>query len=992
MRLLPPSFFICCTFSLCSTLGVSARDHQACSCGFYDALSQQLFTESVIVYFNESTALPLDFVREDYEHRHEKDWNALYVQGADPSNVQLNESHALDLHLSPPTETHLVRGAGLRTSRRDIQYGSFRALMRSPPPDIAGSALSMMWKYNETQQAELSVMNTDSPAKAWVGTFVNGEFTTRSLGANFSDLIGNASANRNYTVFDGVMSNGSVNPWGFTEYRVDWTPDAINFYIGGNCTRTIEKRHKSDLASVPAPFYFKHWSTGNRYSMAGPPFEPSIASIGWIRLFFNSSSMTDDQRSTFSHCSVSDACSTDDITLRASTPYTDGAGKRWKQANIKSARRVAAIWLSVLCIAFSSVLLLHAFLRRTSWKALPGRGTAATIPHSDISSLSAGTETPPVISRPRASSDHGPRWHEPRDDLAIEQADPSPGTSVFGGATGGSSTRCGEASRAESLRFNANESTVQIGSSYSSLNNTVDDFPFTRHFENITASRQEELDTSESSSDQTLAAVSAAGRSKIDMATVTQSEMPAPRMRPHPPPPRQRIDHLAGIVAFCAIIVTVMHFGLTYVPAIVIPGAPYHHKSEYWVQKTISPFLLNQMWLGVFFTTSTRFLVARYLKAGDLKDIAQAAVRRTPRLMIPVAAMAMFEYFLVDCGVTKYLQYVPSLSWSTWPYVSRFPTVGHFVSEVLELVYLVPNAVPQITFNYCTGVLWTIAVQLQGSWLVLIGVVVVREMKTAWKRFGFYIFCLVNHWYAQSWGAYLWFGLLLADLDITYEYRPWLYRRPAVYYAVILLAWLCVAAGFAANVVPNWATFDFGSYENNIHPDWTTGDAIGSTANAGYPSYYVPRLNGFFFAAGMQLVTELSPAVQWFLSLPPFLAIFPHIFSIYLLHGLVFWSWGSWLMVVLASRGLGYSTNVAIVGVTSYALLFSILPIVTPIIEALGNDITALVWTSATEKSPARRPTLFPFPGDLFERRTKSPGDAAVGMENGTAGTAGRGP
>jgi len=101
---------------------------------------------------------------------------------------------------------------------------------------------------------------------------------------------------------------------------------------------------------------------------------------------------------------------------------------------------------------------------------------------------------------------------------------------------------------------------------------------------------------------------------KIQMETVTESALPAPRMRAQPPNPRQRIDYLAGLVALCALVVTVMHFGLTFVPAIVIPGAPAHARSEYWAQKIIAPFILNQMWLGVFFTTSTRFLTAGYLR------------------------------------------------------------------------------------------------------------------------------------------------------------------------------------------------------------------------------------------------------------------------------------------------------------------------------------------------------------------------------------------
>ena len=458
---------------------------------------------------------------------------------------------------------------------------------------------------------------------------------------------------------------------------------------------------------------------------------------------------------------------------------------------------------------------------------------------------------------------------------------------------------------------------------------------------------------------------------KIAMETVTESALPAPRMRPQPLPQRQRIDHLAGLTALCSLVVTLMHFGLTFVPAIVTPGAPAHNASEPWAQRIIGPFLLNQMWLGVFFTTSVRFLTSPYLRKGKMDEIAKAAVRRTPRLMIPVAAMALLEYFFIDVGATKFLQYIPSLTWSTWPYVSRYQNFGQYVSEVLELMFLVPNAVPQITLHYCTGVLWTIAVQLQGSWLVLLGAVVVYEIKTPWKRMCYYAFCLINHWYAQTWGTYLWLGLLLTDLDVTYKWKAFLNKRPSAYYATITFFWLCVGAGFAVNVIPNWVDtdFNFSTAERGIHPDPVSGEPIQNTDSAGYPPYYTPRLNGLLFAGGMQAIVELSAAVQWVLSTPPFLILFPHVFTIYLLHGLVFWTYGSWLMVMLASRGFSYGINVTIVGITSYGVLFACLPIVTPIIEALGKDMTALVWMTATKKSPPRRRTLFPFPDDLFTGR-----------------------
>jgi hypothetical protein len=158
------------------------------------------------------------------------------------------------------------------------------------------------------------------------------------------------------------------------------------------------------------------------------------------------------------------------------------------------------------------------------------------------------------------------------------------------------------------------------------------------------------------------------------------------------------------------------------------------------------------------------------------------------------------------------------------------------------------------------------------------------------------------------------------------------------------------------------------------------------TDRAGYPPYYSPRLNGLLFAGGMQAIVELSTAVQWFLSTPPLLVLFPHIFTIYLMHGIVFWSWGSWLMVFLAKRDFSYGINVVVVGVTSYVLLFMTLPVITPIVEALGKDITALVWMTAQEKSPPRRRTLFPFSGDFLTARGGAGGEAETG-----AGVQGRG-
>lgn len=828
----------------------------------------------------------------------------------------------------------------------------------------------MMWKYNETEITELSVMNEHRRGEPWVGTFVNNEFTTRNLGMNFSQLLNETAANTNYTTLGGGLSNGSINPWDFTEYRIDWTADYINFYIGGNLTRSVLHKNNEGMPSVPSALYFKHWSTGNRYSMRGPPQNrESVAEIGWIRMFFNSSSMTEDTREDFvARCPLTDACSMDDFELRGSTSYSDDATAKWHQDGNKDIRRMPALWISVTCLAFSTILLIHTLIRRLAPKINSDISKPAPAPEAEsplaapgknpFSDSSYTVATNEIFSR-RASSEKYPSQSQSGDDMVIEKLDARPGESTLGG-----STPKGNMSRTNSLLYDSRGPTPFSSNFHTSREDLFSPIP----------SVPEQPSRNHHDSQLTLTdprVPLSPPPEKIAMETVTESALPAPRMRPQPAAPRARIDHLAGLTALCSLVVTLMHFGLTFVPAIVQPGAGAHSASEPWAQRIIGPFLLNQMWLGVFFTTSVRFLTAPYFRKGKMDEVAKAAVRRTPRLMIPVASIALLEYFFVDVGATRFLQYIPSLTWSTWPYVTRYEHFGQYISEVLELIFLIPNAVPQITLHYCTGVLWTIAVQLQGSWLVLLGAVVVYEIKTPWKRMCFYAFCLINHWYAQSWGTYLWLGLLLTDLDVTYKWKAFLATRKPAYYATLTFFWGCVLAGFAVNIVPIWidTTFNFSTSERGVHPDPVTGQAIQNTDEAGYPAYYTPRLNGLLFAGGMQAIVELSSAVQWVLSTPPFLILFPHVFTIYLIHGLVFWTYGSWLMVFLAERGFTYGVNVAIVGVTSYGVLFACLPIVTPVIEALGKDMTALVWMTATNKSPPRRRTLYPYPDDLFTSR-----------------------
>ena len=432
------------------------------------------------------------------------------------------------------------------------------------------------------------------------------------------------------------------------------------------------------------------------------------------------------------------------------------------------------------------------------------------------------------------------------------------------------------------------------------------------------------------------------------------------------PEPKKRVDYLAGLVAVSSLLVTAIHFSLTFVVGTINAGAYTHYYSETIARKFFNSYFLNLLWIGPFLMTSTRFLVSSYLRTGDLLPVAEKTVGRTPRLMIPVVAMVLVEYFLINAGATKWLEYLPSITWSTWPFTSGFTNFGNFLSEVLELMYLIPNAAPQLTFNYCTGVLWTIPVQLQGSWVTLLGVIVIREIKTPWKRFGFYAFCIVNHWYALSWGSYFYIGILLTDLDVTYKWRPWLHARPFVYYPFLIFSVALGLAGLTMDLITQWTHVNYATFEYAIHPDINSGLPISQAGHAAYPEYFLPRLNGIAFAVGFQAAIELSPLIQSLFSNRLLVFIFPHIFTIYLLHGFIFWSLGSFLCVQLSVHGIPYWANLSIVAVVCYSVLALSLPVFTPMVEIMGKTITQSIWRSAREESVKKKPTLWPFGGEFL--------------------------
>jgi hypothetical protein len=146
-----------------------------------------------------------------------------------------------------------------------------------------------------------------------------------------------------------------------------------------------------------------------------------------------------------------------------------------------------------------------------------------------------------------------------------------------------------------------------------------------------------------------------------------------------------------------------------------------------------------------------------------------------------------------------------------------------------------------------------------------------------------------------------------------------------------------------------------------------------------YPDYLIPRLNALLTTVAMQTSVQIDPTVQKALSTKVLQFLFPHIFTIYLIHGFIFWPIGSWAMIGFVSHGLLYWLCIRLTFIVCYATLFASLPILTPPIEALGKKFTLSLWENASqEPPPPRNLTTFPFGTELLKRDVDAPAGAVV--------------
>lgn len=1001
--------------------GVSARDVN-CACGYLDPVTNDLWTDTTILYFNETDAAGLstntDFIDLDFTNLYESGFDTIYRQAARAKNVGLNGTGALELTVDPFTKEHLVVGGGIRTARQDIQYGSFRAGMQPAQPGDGdgGSALSMFYRFNSSESIEIDLVNGPAGSNAFYHV----------------DLPGTTISDKNYTFYN-ISQTGQT--YELNQWRFDWTKEGIAYSNSLNSSNdyNITKKGKH-LPSIPGPIYFKHWSNGAPSKSQGPPKTPAKAWIGYIRLFYNSSITSSD--SVFgAQCSIlqESVCSTEDDTLRISSEFSTDSIAKWKYVGNPYTAPKWALYGVIVSATIFGFCLVHAIIRRLfrhfsvpkkdrpvhpdaytykldrfalhgeltrtmikekkrsekAEKKAAARGDAPVVLTREIDPDAASLFSIATTAEPDGNSVRGFRsLAGNRNSKIIASALPTmyyarPGSSQ-GGRSGAQSGHARSHSRlnqtaggsddedddeAESMMESPPGSPRLRSNSDASEEDELDDAA-EEAYANLPVRPSDEIDRDDNESAVAFRAATKELSPERKKSLFQNLEIKRPGQKfwrrffsaaPTKAAEEKqavlatasRIDYLDGLRGLCCLLVSLVHFSLTFYHGFISEDeeSNLHYKFVKYIRYSISPFFFNANFgIGIFFILSSRLIGVRYLKTGLLQDLAGSTFRRIPRLAFPVLCSVILQYFLIGVGATQWLERLPSITWSTWPYAVEFQNPGWFINEYLALLFVQPPQLPEIIYNYCTGVLWTLPVSIQGSWLIFLGVIVVREIKTPWKRFGYYFFCMLNSWYALNWGAYFWIGLAISDLDVTYKYRTW-GVKPWRSWLIVLSCFGIMALFMSSQWVQQFSSFSLPTFENAIHPDLRTGLPIGQTSRYGYPTFNLPQVHSLFAATAVMLLVDFSATWQRILRMKLLRALGYYSYSVYLLHGLVFWSWGAWLAVVMSTKGVPYWANILVVFLTSYTLLALSIYLWTPFADVFSGYAGTALWRRAQGRS-----------------------------------------
>ncbi len=260
------------------------------------------------------------------------------------------------------------------------------------------------------------------------------------------------------------------------------------------------------------------------------------------------------------------------------------------------------------------------------------------------------------------------------------------------------------------------------------------------------------------------------------------------------------MDCLDAIRGLASLAVVVGHFILGFWPAI------YYRAGDGWDQlpagvQAFAHFPGKFFWEGeravaIFFVLSGFVLSLAFFQKGAAAALGSAAARRYPRLMLPAAASVLLAYVLLKLGAIYCQEAVTFLNDTSGFKHSWLQFYYNFSPDFLAAFR------EGIWGTFTTGskynlVLWTMSIELTGSFLVYAFLALFGSLRNRWILYGVCGTVLVA--YEQTYFLEFFMGMALCDLWV-HNQRTWQLFLPTgaacalIALALFVVRWKCLTA------------------------------------------------------------------------------------------------------------------------------------------------------------------------------------------------------
>ncbi|KAF1801214.1 concanavalin A-like lectin/glucanase domain-containing protein [Mucor lusitanicus] len=213
-----------------------------------------------------------------------------------PSNVKLTHEGGITLSVKQNGDGKYT-SAAIGTKRNDFLYGTYRARMKTS--NVPGTVAAFFFYRNDTSEIDIeSLSRFHDPYKTYfaIQPQIYDKGAASPLTNEKHDLQFNPTED-------------------YHEYRFDWLPNSVKFYIDGTFVREMT----TNIPDSPGRILLNHWTDGNPYFSGGPPTENADLKVSHLNLFFNSS----ESKSPPSCSKSKTPCQISDIMNRHLLPGTE---------------------------------------------------------------------------------------------------------------------------------------------------------------------------------------------------------------------------------------------------------------------------------------------------------------------------------------------------------------------------------------------------------------------------------------------------------------------------------------------------------------------------------------------------------------------------------------------------------------------------------------------------------------------------------------------